>query len=648
MVMEYVQKEGRYRCKPVDPSSRLPPSLVVKPHNLKLASFRDDTPMKVERTPSSPSGKHQRRSLRGPSFKRSKSSPQLHAQGAAKKEQTPPVTSTKQCRRTLLEAKKQKSMSNVVQKSRRSLVVTSKTRSLSKSMSNVTVGGPEQDQQPVSVKQKSRRSLLPRSKVNSMSKSMSNIEQDQQPVKCGTHNHQAGCKTGAAEQLAEGSRAVLTGNSPLKGELVVILSYNETERCYVGRPLGHEARTSRRSNTIRVAPENIQAAPQSAFWVRMTVKGRRVRVPASCSVIRERSGQTSVHVALDAFAGLAATVPVGKAILGEATCDWSDESKVLVALKASKSKTVTYDVHDRHALHHLAANETFIDREAQPEVHDAMLEFELMEQTDKTVRVDDLDCLPVYKLKFPIPPRPSIRNRLTSRRRKSSSRVHDQVLKGEEHHLMDEMSVTPYAFESPGPTEPKPIVVMPSGDRWSSSEEDRTFIPSLVVADDASKDLFAESNDSFSTLMSTSFNASNQESYFTSTPHTDRSHWDRKQALLADMDDLPDSDTSKPSERSQAANLCDTYFNSDSDYSVGELEEDAPDRAWGVQPPTPMRTQISLSRTNSLKKLPREDLSDSVGSTAPAASPEIKDKVSSVDSIRIPFQAHSLHQRRSE
>jgi hypothetical protein len=209
---------------------------------------------------------------------------------------------------------------------------------------------------------------------------------------------------GSAAPLAPGTRAVLinlSGKPAFSGQLVTIVRYLVENGTYEVRTLGGRTRNGASPKVLFLGPDKIKPAPQSAFWVQMTIKGHQLRLPVSCKVQRDKIGQANVHVMLDAFAGLDQVIPAAKVILGEDHCDWMDDGEVLAALKASKSQTITLDIQNKEAHAGLKRDEAFISEEKKPAIFEAMVEFELIKPTKKTVQVDLMGTLLVYKLKFP-------------------------------------------------------------------------------------------------------------------------------------------------------------------------------------------------------------------------------------------------------
>jgi hypothetical protein len=209
---------------------------------------------------------------------------------------------------------------------------------------------------------------------------------------------------GGSAPLAPGTRAVLinlSGKPAFNGQLVTVVRYMVENGTYEVRPLGRTSRNSAPAKVLFLGPDKLKPAPQSAFWVQMTIKGHQVRLPVSCKVQRDKIGQANVHVMLDAFAGLDQVIPAAKLIMGEDHCDWMDDGEVLAALKASKSQTITLDIQNKEAHAGLKRDEVFISEEKKPAIFEAMVEFELIKPTQKTVQVDLLGVLLVYKLKFP-------------------------------------------------------------------------------------------------------------------------------------------------------------------------------------------------------------------------------------------------------
>jgi CDGSH-type Zn-finger protein len=209
---------------------------------------------------------------------------------------------------------------------------------------------------------------------------------------------------GGSAPLAPGTRAVLinlSGKPACNGQLVTVIRYMVENGTYEVRPLGRGDGKAAPAKVLFLGPDKLKPAPQSAFWVQMNIKGHQLRLPVSCKVHRDKIGQANVHVMLDAFAGLDQVIPAAKIILGEDHCDWMDDGEVIAALKASKSQTITLDIQDEEAHAGLKLDEAFISEEKKPAIFEAMVEFELIQPTKKTVQVDSIGTLLVYKLKFP-------------------------------------------------------------------------------------------------------------------------------------------------------------------------------------------------------------------------------------------------------
>ena len=204
--------------------------------------------------------------------------------------------------------------------------------------------------------------------------------------------------------LLAGTRAVLTGEAALKGELATIIQYNNEEEYYLVRLLGQEALKASPTSTIRVIPNEIRPAPPSAFWVHTNLNGRFLRFPASCKVVHEGNAQRTVTFALDAFAGVKSVLPSAKAIFGDDRYDWNDKTTVLAAVKVGPATSVTYNMSGCHVIPRLGPDEAFVSKETLPEVHDALLEYEVISRTEKTASVDDKSLVAVYTLNFPESP----------------------------------------------------------------------------------------------------------------------------------------------------------------------------------------------------------------------------------------------------
>jgi len=256
-----------------------------------------------------------------------------------------------------------------------------------------------------------------------------------------------------SDPLPAGTRAVLAnlvGMPALNGQLVAIERYLPEQGMYEVRPLGQEASRAAPARVLIIKPSNIKEAPQSAFWVRMTIKGKSLRLPVSCKVTRDRMGQAHVSVLLDPFPGLDEVIPVAKVVLGEDFCDWMNDGEVLPALAASKSQQITHDIADRRAFSGLRRDEAFIAKGKQPPIFEAMVDFELIKPTEKLVDVEMLGTLSVYKLLFPDipekkylmslsghgddadkPERPSMKNPKSASRSSSSRSLHSSTSKKE-------------------------------------------------------------------------------------------------------------------------------------------------------------------------------------------------------------------------
>ena len=205
-----------------------------------------------------------------------------------------------------------------------------------------------------------------------------------------------------SEKLAIGERAIIhnTSFASYDGLIVRIVKYLPNKTGYYVLPLGCDARKGRAATPISFRFENVKAAPPSIFWFSVTSSdGENARVPASCQVYRTATGRRSIHIRLDAFPGLETTIPIAQTILGSDCCDWTDNVKVLAALANNPLYSITRKSKEFNFLND---DEAVIDEDRYATIFKAMVDFEILQSTEKYIEVEKLgEAFPVSKILFP-------------------------------------------------------------------------------------------------------------------------------------------------------------------------------------------------------------------------------------------------------
>eukprot|EP00977_Amphora_coffeiformis_P010634 scaffold2509_cov169-Amphora_coffeaeformis.AAC.2 len=204
-----------------------------------------------------------------------------------------------------------------------------------------------------------------------------------------------------AELLEPGCRGVIQGvSASLNGHLVKIVNYNKRRKSYLVEPLGRLAKSSAGSEGILLSRQNIKVAPPTSFWTTVSKKGRKMFVPCHVKVTRTKSGQNSIMAYISSFPGIEKVAAVGKVLLGEDRCDWNSPDEVAVALSRSGSNPITVEVQDKAIIQSLGEKEIVVRREKHLSTIDALVEFELITETGRSVEVERYGLLPIYKLNF--------------------------------------------------------------------------------------------------------------------------------------------------------------------------------------------------------------------------------------------------------
>jgi hypothetical protein len=206
--------------------------------------------------------------------------------------------------------------------------------------------------------------------------------------------------TDQVAEISPGGRGVIHGYSPrLNGHLVKVVNYNPRRKSYLVQPLGKLATTSAGSNAIVLPDRNITEAPASAFWSPMAKNGEQLWVPCVAEARQNPlSLQIEVKVYLSVFPGLAKVAEIAKFVLGEGKCeDWTNMGKVLATLRRNGSKPINVAVEDESVLRLLQENETVVRGDKLSTTVESLVEFELLEKIDRTLD----GSLSVYKMKFP-------------------------------------------------------------------------------------------------------------------------------------------------------------------------------------------------------------------------------------------------------
>lgn len=212
------------------------------------------------------------------------------------------------------------------------------------------------------------------------------------------------------EQLAPGTRGVIRGfNARLNGHLVKVMSYNSHRQSYLVQPLGKLAARSAGSDAVLVPEKHIEKAPTTAFWTTVSKRGKKLYVPCTVRVTQYRRGQNKVTAFISNFPGLEQVTQVGKQLLGSKKCDWSNPAEVNNALARSGSNPITCDIKDEELLNSLEEDEIVVKAHKHAATIDALVEYELVENTGRMVEVEDYGTLPVYKLVFPLDDQNTIR-----------------------------------------------------------------------------------------------------------------------------------------------------------------------------------------------------------------------------------------------
>lgn len=197
-----------------------------------------------------------------------------------------------------------------------------------------------------------------------------------------------------AAPLETGTRAVLTEMTDkpfLNGEIVVVEEYLVTQRSYRVRLLG------RKNQSLLLRPRQLRMAPTTAFWARMKTRGQRLRVPSSIQIDENQR----LRVVMDAFAGIDRVIEVAKVVLGEDRCDWMNDGEVLETLRNKPSPPLTCQPPAGRA-GRLCADEVLVHPHVKSKVSffAAMVEYDLLKATGKTLDVGETEVLEIYRVNF--------------------------------------------------------------------------------------------------------------------------------------------------------------------------------------------------------------------------------------------------------
>lgn len=202
--------------------------------------------------------------------------------------------------------------------------------------------------------------------------------------------------------LPPGSRAVTVDfavTSPLHGEVVSIVEYAPTSKSYIVRLHGKDAVRANNGNRQMIVPrDNLKPAPGSAFWARLTIQGRPWRVPASCRL--DHNSRTLRVVVEPALVGLDRTIPVAKAMLGANCCDWINDAEALEVFESKPSPPLTVPIGEQDAM--MEEGEVLVDptvAKTNPFFR-ALLEYRLIQRTNVRIPKAGFEVLEVYKLCF--------------------------------------------------------------------------------------------------------------------------------------------------------------------------------------------------------------------------------------------------------
>lgn len=114
-----------------------------------------------------------------------------------------------------------------------------------------------------------------------------------------------------------------------------------------------------------------------------------MRVPVRCNATRDTKGQIQINIVVDNFVGLDAVMAEEG---NKANTCWTDQTKL--------GRTVTYDTTDESALRELGPNEFLLSKNTPH--FDALIDFDLIRLTVKTLDVQDIGYFPVYRLQIPV------------------------------------------------------------------------------------------------------------------------------------------------------------------------------------------------------------------------------------------------------
>jgi hypothetical protein len=204
-----------------------------------------------------------------------------------------------------------------------------------------------------------------------------------------------------AKLLPPGHRGVIQDYSAsLNGHLVKVVSYNAKRRTYLVQPLGKLARKSAGTAALTLSGRQIAEAPPAAFWTTVNKRGRRMFVPCHATVYNTRSGQNAFTAYISCFPGVDKVAPLARVLLGEDRCNWEDPEEVKTFLSKSGSNSIALEVKDKAARKSIGEDEIVLKPNKHANTIDALVEYELIEKTDRTVEVEGYGVLPIWKLTY--------------------------------------------------------------------------------------------------------------------------------------------------------------------------------------------------------------------------------------------------------
>lgn len=201
------------------------------------------------------------------------------------------------------------------------------------------------------------------------------------------------------EILQPGQRGVIQDYSAsLNGHLVKIVSHSSRRNTYLVEPLGKLARKSVGASAISLSTRNIMEAPTGAFWTTVNKKGRRMFVPCQATVHQTASGQNAFTAYISCFPGVDKVAPMARVLLGEDRCNWDNYDEVKAVLAKSASNSIAVDMKNEEARNSIGEDEVVLKPNRHANTIDALVEYELIVKTERSVDVEEYGTLPVYKL----------------------------------------------------------------------------------------------------------------------------------------------------------------------------------------------------------------------------------------------------------